>query len=81
MNCELEKVFEWFREKKLSLNVTKTNYTLFHKSSAKDTLPLKMPELKIGNNIIKRKSSVRFLGVMLGENISWKDHIKTIEKN
>ena len=39
-----------------------------------------MPELKIGNSIIKRKSSVKFLGGMLDENISWKDHIKTIEK-
>ena len=43
-------------------------------------LPLKMPELKIGSSIIKRKSSVKFLGVMLDENISWKEHIKTIEK-
>ena len=43
-------------------------------------LPLKMPELKIGNSIIKRKSSVKFLGVMLDVNISWKDHIKTMEK-
>ena len=41
---------------------------------------MKRPELKIGNSIIKRKSSVKFLGVMLDENISWKDHIKTIEK-
>ena len=40
-----------------------------------------MHELKIGNSIIKRKSSVKFLGVMLDENISRKDHIKTIEKN
>ena len=46
----------------------------------RDKLPLKMSELKIGNGIIKRKSSVKFLGVMLDENISWKDHIKTIEK-
>ena len=35
----------------------------------RDKLPLKMPELKIGNSIIKRKSSVKFLGVMLDENI------------
>ena len=39
-----------------------------------------MPELKIGNNIIKRKSSIKFLGVMLDENKLWKDHIKTIEE-
>ena len=40
-----------------------------------------MPELIIGNSITKRKSSVKFLEVMLNENISWKDHIKMIEKN
>ena len=39
-----------------------------------------MPGLKISNGIIKKKSSVKFLGVILDENISWKDHIKTIEK-
>ena len=76
VNCELEKIYERFRAKKLSLNVTKTNYILFHQ----DTLPLKIPELKIGNSIIKRKSSVKFLGVMLDEQISCKDHTKTIEK-
>ena len=29
---------------------------------------------------MKRKSSVKFLGVMLDENIPWKDDIKTIKK-
>ena len=77
---ELQKIRECFRANKLSLNVTKTNYTLFHKNSTKDKLPLKMPELKIGKSIIKRKSSVKSLGKMVDENISWKDHIKTIEK-
>ena len=80
MNCELEKICKWLRANKWSLNVSKTYYTLFHKSSAKDTLALKMTELKIGNSIIKRKSSVKFLGVILDENRSCKDHIKTIEK-
>ena len=64
MNCELQKICEWFRTNKLSLNLTKTNYTLFHKNFIKDKLPLKMPELNIGNSIIKRKSSVKFLGVI-----------------
>ena len=39
-----------------------------------------MSELKIGNGISKSKPSVKFLGVMLDENISWYDHIKTTEK-
>ena len=80
VNCELQKICKWFKANKLSLNVTKTNYTISHENFAKNKLPLKMPQLKIGNSIIKRKSSAKFLGVMLDENISWKDHIKTTEK-
>ena len=80
LNCEVEQICEWFRANKLPLNVKKTNHTLFHENSSKDKLPLKMSELKIGNTIIIRKFSFKFLGVMLNENISWKDHIKAIEK-
>ena len=45
LNCELQKICGWFRANKLSLNVTKTNYTLFHKNCSKDNLSLKIPEL------------------------------------
>ena len=79
VNSEFQMICGWFRANKFSLNVTKTNYTLFHKNSAKDKLPLKMPQLIIGSIKIKNKSSVKFLGVMLDENISWKVPIKTIE--
>ena len=40
-----------------------------------------MPELKVGTSIIKRKSSVKFLWLMLDKNILWKDHIKSTEKS
>ena len=33
----------------------------------------------IGNNNIERKSSIKFLGVMLDEHISWNDHVRTVE--
>ena len=72
MYCELQKICEWFRANKLSSNVTKSDWTLFHKNSTKDKLTLKMPNLKTGNSTIKRKSSAKFLRVMLNENISWK---------
>ena len=29
---------------------------------------------------LKRSTSIKFLGVMIDENITWKDHIHTIEK-
>ena len=57
VNEELEKIGDWFKANKLSLNNKKTKYTLFHKNSIKDDLPLKLPDLKIVNNQIERKKS------------------------
>ena len=34
--------------------------------------------LMVGNNNIERTSSIKFLGVMLDEHISWIDHVRTI---
>ena len=70
VNTELVKVNHWFKANKLSLNAKKTNYTLFHKPSTKDDVPLKIPELVIGTKLIKRKRYIKFLGVMIGECIT-----------
>ena len=35
MNCELNKISLWFKANKLSLNLTKTKYALFHPASKK----------------------------------------------
>ena len=61
------------------MNIKKTRYTLFHKNSSKDDIPLKLPDLKIENLNIVRNSSIKFLGVMLDEHISWRDYIRTVE--
>ena len=57
VNEELEKIGDWFKANKLSLNNKKTKYTLFHKNSIKDDLPLKLPDLKIANNQIEKISN------------------------
>ena len=75
----MEKVSEWFKANRLSLNIKKSNYILFHQNSTKDDLALILPVLKIANSVLKRQASNKFLGVMLDENISWKNYIKTVE--
>ena len=57
---DLEKISEWFKTNKLSLNIEKTNYTLFHKNSTKDDLPLKIPDLKTVNSVLKRQTLLNF---------------------
>ena len=56
-----------------------TKYTLLHKYYIKDKIPLKLPTLKIGNKVIEKTPFIKFLGVMLDENVSWKYQIKTVE--
>ena len=82
VNKELQKLGDWFTSNKLSLNIKKTKYlkTFFHKNSVKDSIPLKLPDLQIFNKTIERTSSIKFLGVMLDEHITWNEHIKTIGK-
>ena len=78
INEELEKIGDWFKANKLSLNNKKTKYTLFHKNSIKDDLPVKLPDLEIANNEIERKKAIKFLGVILDENVNWQEHIRTV---
>ena len=69
VNMDLEKISEWFKTNKLSLNIKKTNYTLFHKNSTKDELPLKIPDLKTVNSVLKRQTLLNFQEYFHGKNI------------
>ena len=80
VNSELDKVFQWFNANKLSLNKDKTKYTFFHKAREKDNIPLKLPALFINDKEIERVTSIKFLGVLTDEHLTWKKHITVIEK-
>ena len=79
VNMELTKINNWFKANKLSLNGTKTKYTFFHKFNMRDNIPIKLPNLKINNTNITRERSIKFLGVIIDENITWKNYITEIE--
>ena len=78
-NQELSKINNWFLANKLSLNVEKTKYILFHKCIDQEDIPLKLPLLKLNSNIIEGENSLKFLGVILNEHLTWKKHIQLIE--
>ena len=79
VNQEPQKINESFEANKLSFNVGKTNYSLFHKPSRKDDFPVLLPRLRIKKHKVERVKSIKFLGILLDENLSSKDHIKYIE--
>ena len=82
-NLELQKMNEWFTANKLSRNTyiqKKMVFSLYHKIAQKDNVPLALPILRIDSVELKRKASMKFLGVLLEKSLTWKDHINTIEK-
>ena len=45
----------------------------------KDNIPLRLPNLNINGFTFERGSSVKFLGVWIDENLTWRDQIHTFE--
>ena len=44
-----------------------------------NSLPLQLPAMTLNNIEIKRENSVKFLGVIIDENLIWKNHIEVVE--
>ena len=72
MNNNLNILFDWFCANKLSLNLKKTNYILFHHR----TKPVFDVSLYLNGIIINRVP--KFLGAWLDEHINWSDHISYV---
>ena len=79
VNKEVHYVNEWFVANKLSLNTGKTKYLFFHKQSARNSIPLRLPTITFNSTKIKRESFIKFLGVVIGEDITWNKHIEFVE--
>ena len=79
MNVELNKIAVWFKANKLSLNEGKTKYTFFHKFRQKDNIPLKPSMLAINGKVVEWTTLIKFLGILLNENLSWKDQISVVK--
>ena len=73
----LRLVKKWLDANKLSLNIDKTNYIIFHSSSV--NVP-SGSDIKIGKKHIKRVKFVKFLGFLLDEHRSWKYHLSEPSK-
>ena len=74
-NEELKSIDNWLTANKLSLNINKTNYIVFCTPNSK--LP-GQHALQLRNREIKKVVSVKFLGVIVHEHLSWKPHMEAL---
>ena len=76
---ELIRINECFSASKLSLNAGKNKFPLFHKSGKKYSTSSHLQTLKINNHDIEIDNTMRFLGVLLDDNLLWKEHTKYLK--
>jgi len=77
INEELEKINEWLKINKLSLNIGKTKYMIFH-NRQRNIDEFTNLTLKLNGKPIKRVSVFNFLGIVINEHLTWNDHISHI---
>ena len=75
VNSELQKVDEWMRYNKLSINYSKTTYMLINSNLSQS----RNFKVKIIDSEIKHTTCTKYLGVYIDQYLSWTDHIHNLE--
>ena len=77
VNNELKKLHSWLIVNRLSLNLDKTNFVIFHPYNK----PMKHKiTSKFNKKAISQKSAIKYLGVMLNSTLTWHAHVDLTSK-
>ena len=76
MNKELNSIENWIQANKLTVNYKKTNFLIFTKRKINKFLF----NIKMGQNTINQQGSVKYLGVIIDDKLSWTKHIDYLNK-
>ena len=77
VNSDLALLFDWLCANRLSLNVGKTEFVIFRPARSRR---LNRVTLKINRCKIFESSKIKYLGVILDPNLSWKHHVFELNK-
>ena len=76
MNSDLEIINNWLACNKLSLNINKTKYIVFHSKHRK----VIYPSSEIENILIEKVCKFNYLGLLMHENAKWNFHIDYVSR-
>src|SRR5258708_977655 len=74
-NTQLKHVHDWFTDNRLCLNVAKSNFLLFQTSKQKQIGDF---TLTLGTHALQRKEYVKFLGLVIDQNLDWRETISNL---
>ena len=75
LNIELEKLNIWLQANKLTINVSKSHYMIFHRRRRK--IDINNPSLN--NTVLQRVNYTKFLGVIIDDGLKWTNHIAYVK--
>ena len=77
LNCELAKLTELLNANKLSINVSKSHYMVFHRSRRK----INKGNILLDTSILSHVTFTKFLGIIIDDKLKWTHHIAYIKNN
>ena len=72
---DLTILYDWFRVNILTLNISKTNLLLFNYRNNVNT----SFEVSIDKQKLKSVNYIRFLGVLIDNKLTWKEHVNQLK--
>ena len=78
INTELQQLYIWLRANKLTLNLAKTYYMIFHRARIKNK-DFALGIFYINNCALKEGENCKYLGIILDTRISWVEHITYVK--
>ena len=76
INKELKNIQIWLKINKLSLNVKKTKFMIFHHRQR--NIENLIPQLNLNEQIIERVTDFDFLGLTIDQHLTWNGHVQKI---
>ena len=71
LNIELEHIDVWLKANKLTINIKKTHFMMFHRTRIK----CMSRDVTIRGNSLVCTNSTKFLGVIIDHKLNWSEHI------
>ena len=75
LNIELHKITVWFEANKLTLNVVKSHYMIFHRTKLK----LNKPDVQLCSTTLEQVKYTKFLEMIIDEKLNCIHHIKVFK--
>ena len=74
--ASFRKLQKWFLCNKLTLNCSKSYFSIFHTKNKH--IPEGLNEIVVDDVTIKRSASVKYIGLHIDENLNWNVHIDSL---